>query len=51
MNQRDYNAWFDRELSRLDRFSREPSDSDPADPGDDLPRDGGEQNYDKGASD
>jgi hypothetical protein len=50
MNQRDDNVRRGRELSRLNRFSREPIDSDPDSPGNDSPRDGGEQHCNVGAS-
>ena len=49
MNQRDDNVRRARELSRLNRFSREPIDSDPDSPGNDSPRNGGEQHRDIGA--
>ena len=50
MNQRDYDLRLARKLRRLNRFSRESIDSNTGNPGDDLPRDGGEQHSDVGAS-
>jgi hypothetical protein len=49
VNQCHYNVRCDRELIRLSRASSDPSDSDPGQPGDRLPGNGGEQHYDVSA--